>query len=116
MSKVPRKDDECTSGYAVLDKAMCGTKDAAQCFDVASENAMTAMGYDMGKFSLCLYHSSAADMSLLGHGDDFVVSGTRTQRSLRNSCPSTSSSSNSPHWDHAQHWLTTQRPGSCTGL
>ena len=40
--KVPREDDECTSGYAVLDKAMCGTKDAAQCLDVGSENAMTA--------------------------------------------------------------------------
>ena len=59
---------------------MYGIKDAAQCFDVASENAMTAMGYDMGKFSLCLYHSSAVDMSVFRHGDDFVVSGTRTQQ------------------------------------
>ena len=41
--KVPKEDDECTSGCAVLDKAVYGTKDAAQCFDVASENAMTAM-------------------------------------------------------------------------
>ena len=30
--KVPREDDECASGYAVLDNAMYGTKDAAQCF------------------------------------------------------------------------------------
>ena len=29
--KVPREDDECKSGYAVLDKAMYGTRDAAQC-------------------------------------------------------------------------------------
>ena len=43
MIKVPREDDECSSGYAVLDKAIYGTKDAAQWFDVASENAMTAM-------------------------------------------------------------------------
>ena len=48
--KVPREDDECPSGYAVLDKAMYGTKDAAQCFDVASENAMTAMGCDTSTF------------------------------------------------------------------
>ena len=48
--KVPREDDECTSGYAVLDNAMYGTKDAAQCFDVASENAMTEMGYNTGIF------------------------------------------------------------------
>ena len=76
--KVPREDDECTSGYAVLDEAMDGTKDAAQCFDVASQNAMTAMGYDTGQFFPCLYHSSAVDMSVFRHGDDFVVSGTRT--------------------------------------
>ena len=57
--KVPREDDECRSWYAVLDKAMYETKDAEQCFDVASENAMTAMVYDMGKFSPCLYHPSA---------------------------------------------------------
>ena len=42
--KVPREDDECKSGYAVLDKAMYGTKEASQCSDVASENAMTAVG------------------------------------------------------------------------
>ena len=71
--KVPREDDECKSGHAVLGKAMQGTKDAAQCFDVASENAMTAMGYDTGTFSPCLYHSSAVDMSVFRHGDDFVV-------------------------------------------
>ena len=38
---MPRDDDECTSGSAVLETAMYGTKDAAQCFDVASESAMT---------------------------------------------------------------------------
>ena len=54
---------------------MFGTKDAAQCFDVASENAMTAMEYDT-----CLYHSSAVDKSVFRHGDDFVASGTRTQQ------------------------------------
>ena len=59
---VPREDVENTSGYAILDTAMYGTKDAAQSFDVASENAMTAMGYDSGKFSPLLYHSSATDM------------------------------------------------------
>ena len=75
--KVPREDDDGTSVCAVLDKAMYGTKDAAQCFDVASENAMTALAHDAGKFSPCLYHSSAVAMSLFRHGDDFVD--TRTQ-------------------------------------
>ena len=40
-----KEDDDCVSGYAVLDNAMYGSKDAAQCFDVASKNAVTAMGY-----------------------------------------------------------------------
>ena len=70
--KVPREDE---------DKAMYGTKDSAQCFDVASENAMTATRYDMGKFSPCLcHHPSVVDMSVFRRGDDFVVSGMRTQQ------------------------------------
>ena len=92
--KVPREDDECTSGYAVLDKAMYGTKDAAQCFDVASETAMTAMGYDTGKFSPYDYDSSAVAMSVFRHGDDYVVSGTRTQqKEFEDNSPNVSSSS-----------------------
>ena len=59
---------------------MYGTKDAAQCFDVASENAMTAMEFTTGTFSLCLNHSSAVAMSVFRHCDDFVVSCTRTQQ------------------------------------
>ena len=69
-----------TSGFAVLDRAMRGTKDAAQCFDVAMGNAMTAMEFTTGTFSPCLFPSSAADMSVFRHGDDFVVSGTSTQQ------------------------------------
>ena len=68
--------------FAVLDKAMYGTKDAAQRFDVASETVMTAMGYDTGKFSPCRHHSSAVAMCVFRHCDDFVVSGTRTQQHL----------------------------------
>ena len=78
--KVPREDDECTNGYTFPDKVMYGTKDAAQPFDVASENAVTAMGCDTGQFSPCLHHSSAVAMSVFRHGDDCVVSGTRTQQ------------------------------------
>ena len=59
---------------------MYGKKDAAQCFDVASENAMTAMAYDPGKLSPCLHHSSVVDMSVFRHGDDFIESNTRTQQ------------------------------------
>ena len=105
--KVPREDDECTISCSFPDKAMYG---AAQCFDVAGENAMTAMGYDTGKSSLCLYHWSAVAMSVFRHGDYFVVSGTRTtKRNSRNNCPSISSSSILRHFDRAQHLETSQR-------
>ena len=102
---------ECASGDAVLVKAMYGTKDAAQCFDVASDNPTTAMGYDTGKFSPFLCRSSAVAMSVFRHGDDFVVSGTRTQqtKSLRNNFPNISIVKHL--WDHAQHWQTSQRSG-----
>ena len=89
--KVPREDDECKNGYAVLDKAMYGTKDAAQCFDVASENAMTAMEFTTGTFSLCLDHSSASDTSVFRHGDGCQAR-EHNKRSLRNNCPNISSS------------------------
>ena len=82
--KVPREDDECTSGYAVLGKARYGTKDAAQCFDVARKNTMTAMGYDTGKFSACLYQSRAVNMSLFRHDDTTRrIRGTIVQASHR---------------------------------
>ena len=80
MIKVSREDDECTSGCAVQDRTIFGKKDAAQCFDVASENAMTGMGYDPGKLSPCLHHSSVVDLSVFRHGDDFIESNTRTQQ------------------------------------
>ena len=114
--KVPREDDECTSGYAVLDDAMYGTNDAAQCFDVASENAMTAMEYDTGTFSHCLYHSSAVDMCVCVCSDTATILWRRARehnkRSLRNSCPNTSSSSIFPSLDHAQHSETSQKSGN----
>ena len=58
--KVPRENDECKSGYAVLEKAM--ERRTQQCFDAASENAMTAMGFDTGVFSPSLYRSGAVHM------------------------------------------------------
>ena len=65
--KVPREDDEFTSGYAVLDKAMYETKDAAKSFDVASENVRTSIGFDTGTSSPCLYQSRTVDMSVFRH-------------------------------------------------
>ena len=78
--KVPKEDSDCKSGYAILDKSMYGTKDAAQCFDLTVEEAMTVMGYSVGVFSPCLYHHPKTGVQVFRHGDDFVVLGTRQQQ------------------------------------
>ena len=52
---------------------MYGTRHAAQCYDVVSENAKTAMAFTTSTFSPSVCHSSASDMSVFRHGDDFVV-------------------------------------------
>ena len=110
--QVPREDDVCNSGDAVLDTAMYGTKDAAQCFDVASENAMTAMEFTTGTFSLvriigvqltCLCSDKATTL--------WCQAREHNKRSSRNYCQYISSSSIFPRWDHAQHWRTSQTPG-----
>ncbi len=36
--RVPKEDNQCTSGYALLNQNMYGTKDAVQCVDLAVEN------------------------------------------------------------------------------
>ena len=56
--KVPKEDCECTSGFAVLDTAMYGTKDAAQCFYVASESAMTRWKSPEARFRFdCIFRA-----------------------------------------------------------
>ena len=90
MIKVPREDGECESGYAVLDKAMFGTVDAAQCFDVACEDAMTAMRFSTEVFSPPPF-DRLSGFSLLRHGDDFVVlSTTPQQKEFQENYPNTS--------------------------
>ena len=111
--KVPREDGVKKSGYAVLDKAMYGTQDAAQCFDVASENAMTAMGYDT--WQVFAFFCIIRALLTCRCSDTVTILWCRARehnkRSSRNNSPSISSSSILPHWDHAQHWKTSRKSG-----
>ena len=66
----------CPSGIAMLNRAMYGTKDAAQCFDSYCERTMEKLDYNIGVFNPCLYKHLIKDVSALRHGDDFA---TRTQ-------------------------------------
>ena len=64
----------------MLNRAMCGTKDAAQCFDLYCERTMEKLDYNIGVFNPCLYKHLVQDVSVLRH-DDFATLATRTQNS-----------------------------------
>ena len=48
-------DPSCPSGIAMLNRAMYGTKDAAQCFDSYCERTMEKLDYSIGVFNPCLH-------------------------------------------------------------
>ena len=72
-------DPSCPPGIAMLNRAMYGTKDAAQCFDSYCELTMEKLDYIIGVFNPCLYKHLVKDVSVLRHGDDFATLATRTQ-------------------------------------
>ena len=72
-------DPSCPSGIAMLNHAMYGTKDAAQCCDSYCERTMEKLNYHIGVFNPCLYKHPVKDVSVLRHGDDFPTLATRTQ-------------------------------------
>ena len=59
----------------MLNRAMYGTKDAAQCFDSFCERTMEKLDYNIEG----LYKHLVKDVSVLRHGDDFATLATRTQ-------------------------------------
>ena len=79
MARTPKEDLAISSGYAVLGKAMYGTKDAGACFDARVEVVMRQCGYTVGTFSVCLYFHPETREKVLRHGDDFIHLGTRQQ-------------------------------------
>ena len=72
-------DPSCPSRIAMLNRAMHGTKDAAQCFDSHCERTMEKLDYNIGVFNPCLYKHLVKDVCVLKHGDDFSTLATRTQ-------------------------------------
>ena len=72
-------DPSCPSGIAMLNRAMYGTKDAAQFFDLYCERTMENWTTTLECSTRCLYKHPAKDISVLRHGDDFGTLATRTQ-------------------------------------
>ena len=72
-------DPSCPSGMAMLNRALYGTKDAAQCLDSYCERTTEKLDYSIGVFNPCLYKKLVKDVSILRLGDDFATLSTRTQ-------------------------------------
>ena len=63
----------------MLNRAMNGTMEAAQCFDSYCEPTMEKLDYNIGVFNARLCKHLVKDVSVLRHGDDFATHATRTQ-------------------------------------
>ena len=59
----------------MLNRAMCGTKDAAQCLDLYCEWTMEKLDCSIGVFNPCLYNHAVKVISVLG--DDFAAHARR---------------------------------------
>ena len=73
-------DPSCPSGVAMFNRAMYGTEDAAQCFDLCCERTMKKLDYNIGVFNPCLYKHPVKDISALRHT---VTTLGRSQHGLR---------------------------------
>ena len=74
-----RNHGSCPSGIAMLNRAMYGTKDAAQCFDLYCERTMEKLDHNIGVLNQCLYKHLVKDIRVPRNGDDFATHATRTQ-------------------------------------
>ena len=62
--RVPNGDPPCPSGVAMLNRAMYGTKDAAQCFPLYCERTMEQLDNRIGEFNLRLYKHAQSKTSV----------------------------------------------------
>ena len=63
---------EVGGGYALLTRALCGTRDAASAWNACIQHALvTELGFERGLTSLCLFWRAARKVRVIVHGDDF---------------------------------------------
>ena len=72
--KLPPEDH--MEGYCGrLNKAMYGTRDAAQNWEYAYVSFMEKIGFKRGAASPCVFHMKDRNLRVVVHGDDFTVLG-----------------------------------------
>ena len=65
-------DDKCCWR---LEKAMYGTRSAAQDWQHEIKRRMSSIGYVQGKSNPCLFYNPSSEVACLVHGDDFLAAG-----------------------------------------
>ena len=58
-----------------LEKAMYGTRSAAQDWQHEIKRRMSSIGYLQGKSNPCLFYNPSSEVACLVHGDDFLAAG-----------------------------------------
>ena len=58
-----------------LEKAMYGTRSAAQDWQHEIKRRMLSIGYLQGKSNPCLFYNPSSEVACLVHGDDFLAAG-----------------------------------------
>jgi hypothetical protein len=72
--ELPREDSE-TGMCAKLVKAMYGTRDAAQNWEITYRRAHEEWGFQVGRASPCVMYHPKREIRLVVHGDDFTALG-----------------------------------------
>ena len=72
MIRLPR---EAGSGYALLERTLHGTRDAANAWAEEIRIIMTKNRFTQGLSSPCIFLHEMKDFKVAVHGDDFVVLG-----------------------------------------
>ena len=70
LSKEDYEEGKC----GVLRKAMYGTRDAAQNWEL-EYTEMTEAGFRQGAYSACVFYREEKNVRVVVHGDDFTVLG-----------------------------------------
>jgi hypothetical protein len=74
----PAGDLSINAGLPNMLRSTYGTRDAAQCFDAFSEDAMRKLGFEIGEYSPCIYSCPERNAICVRHGDDFILLAKRS--------------------------------------
>jgi hypothetical protein len=72
--ELPREDQQ-EGMCRLLNKAMYGTRDAAQNWEMEYTSMMVENGFKQGSYSACVFYNKERDIRVVIHGDDFTVLG-----------------------------------------